>query len=194
MEGGSLFNSGFLGASFLWWVGQIADDSVWRDNILPGKYPNKNSIPGWGRRYKVRIIGLHDQGQETIPDDQLPWAQIMYPVTAGGGQTASKGTANLRQGNMVFGFFLDGQDQQVPVIMGVLGNNSQTELNQKIGTNRVTNSQPGTLSQSGYSDGAVPKKGSAREVPPDYDKGVKQPARKGQGGRRLGSTTRRGGA
>ena len=58
MEGGSLFNSGFLGASFLWWVGQIADDSVWRDNILPGKYPNKNSIPGWGRRYKVRIIGL----------------------------------------------------------------------------------------------------------------------------------------
>ena len=175
MEGGSLFNSGFLGASFLWWVGQIADDSVWRDNILPGKYPNKNSIPGWGRRYKVRIIGLHDQGQETIPDDQLPWAQIMYPVTAGGGQTASKGTANLRQGNMVFGFFLDGQDQQVPVIMGVLGNNSQTALNQKIGTSRVTNTTPGTLATSGYSDGASPPKGSARPTPPASDMGVEQP-------------------
>tara|TARA_E500000331_G_scaffold48760_1_gene41832 strand:+ start:135 stop:1754 length:1620 start_codon:yes stop_codon:yes gene_type:complete len=175
MEGGSLFNSGFLGASFLWWVGQIADDSVWRDNILPGKYPNKNSIPGWGRRYKVRIIGLHDQGQETIPDDQLPWAQIMYPVTAGGGQTAAKGTANLRQGNMVFGFFLDGQDQQVPVIMGVLGNNSQTALNQKIGTSRVTNTTPGTLATSGYSDGASPPKGSARPTPPASDIGVEQP-------------------
>ena len=174
MEGGSLFNSGFLGASFLWWVGQIADDSVWRDNILPGKYPNKNSIPGWGRRYKVRIIGLHDQGQETIPDDQLPWAQIMYPVTAGGGQTASKGTANLRQGNMVFGFFLDGQDQQVPVIMGVLGNNSQTALNQKIGTSRVTNTTPGTLATSGYSDGASPPKGSARPTPPASDLAVEQ--------------------
>ena len=177
MEGGSLFNSGFLGASFLWWVGQIADDSVWRDNILPGKYPNKNSIPGWGRRYKVRIIGLHDQGQETIPDDQLPWAQIMYPVTAGGGQTAAKGTANLRQGNMVFGFFLDGQDQQVPVIMGVLGNNSQTVLKQKTDAG-VTNSSPGTMAFSGHSDGAVPKKGSAREVPPDNDKGVEQAAKK----------------
>ena len=177
MEGGSLFNSGFLGASFLWWVGQIADDSVWRDNILPGKYPNKNSIPGWGRRYKVRIIGLHDQGQETIPDDQLPWAQIMYPVTAGGGQTGSKGTANLRQGNMVFGFFLDGQDQQVPVIMGVLGNNSQTVLKQKTDAG-VTNSSPGTMAFSGHSDGAVPKKGSAREVPPDNDKGVEQAAKK----------------
>ena len=175
MEGGSLFNPGFLGSNFLWWVGQIADDSTWRDNINAGKYPDKNSGPGWGRRYKVRIIGLHDQGQETIPDDQLPWAQIMYPVTAGGGQTAAKGTANLRQGNMVFGFFLDGQDQQVPVIMGVLGNNSQTELNQKIGTNRVTNSQPGTLATSGYADGASPPKGTAKPVPPDYDKGVTQP-------------------
>ena len=175
MEGGSLFNPGFLGSNFLWWVGQIADDSTWRDNINAGKYPDKNSIPGWGRRYKVRIIGLHDQGQETIPDDQLPWANVMYPITAGGGQTASKATPNLRQGNMVFGFFLDGQDQQVPVIMGVLGNNSQTALNQKIGTSRVTNTTPGTLATSGHSDGAVPKKGSAREVPPDNDKGVTQP-------------------
>ena len=175
MEGGSLFNSGFLGASFLWWVGQIADDSTWRDNINAGKYPDKNSIPGWGRRHKVRIIGLHDQGEDQIPSDQLPWAQIMYPVTAGGGQAGSKGTANLRQGNMVFGFFLDGQDQQVPVIMGVLGNNSQTVLNQKIGTNRVTNSQPGTLATSGYADGASPPKGSARPTPPDNDLGVTQP-------------------
>ena len=177
MEGGSLFNSGFLGSNFSWWVGQIADDSVWRDNINCGKYPNKNSIPGWGRRYKVRIIGLHDQGQETIPDDQLPWANVMYPITAGGGQTAAKGTANLRQGNMVFGFFLDGQDQQVPVIMGVLSNNSQTVLKQKTDAG-VTNSSPGTMAFSGHSDGAVPKKGSAREVPPDNDKGVEQPAKK----------------
>ena len=84
MEGGGLFNPGFLGANFLWWVGQVVDDSTWRENILSGKYEDKNSIPGWGRRYKVRIIGLHDQGQETIPDDQLPFANVMYPVTAGG--------------------------------------------------------------------------------------------------------------
>jgi len=178
MEGGSLFNPGFLGSNFSWWVGQIADDSTWRDNINAGKYPDKNSIPGWGRRYKVRIIGLHDQGQETIPDDQLPWANVMYPITAGGGQTASKATPNLRQGNMVFGFFLDGQDQQVPVIMGVLGNNSQTALNQKIGTSRVTNTTPGTLATSGYADGASPPKGSAKPTPPASDLAVKQPAKK----------------
>jgi hypothetical protein len=152
MEGGSLFNSGFLGASFNWWIGQIVSDSTWRDNILPGKFENKNSIPGWGRRYKVRIIGLHDQGETEIPSDQLPWAQVMYPVTAGGGQAGASQTPNLRQGNMVFGFFLDGQEQQVPVIMGVLGNNAQTSLATKIGDGKVTNTQPGSLATSGFAE------------------------------------------
>ena len=34
MEGSSLFNPGFLGGNFNWWVGQVSDDSVWRDNII----------------------------------------------------------------------------------------------------------------------------------------------------------------
>jgi hypothetical protein len=175
MEGGSLFNPGFLGASFSWWVGQVVDDSVWRDNISPSKYEDKNSVPGWGYRYKVRIIGLHDQGQETIPDDQLPWANIMYPVTAGAYLGSSGQTPMIRQGNMVFGFFLDGQDQQVPVIMGVMGNNSQTILGLSA-DNKVTNTNPGTLAFSGHATGAVPKEGSKRSIPSDEDKGIKKPA------------------
>ena len=178
MEGtGALFNPGFLGGSFLWWIGQIVDDSTWRDNINPGKYEDRTSIPGWGRRYKVRIIGLHDQGETTIPSDQLPWAQVMYPVTAGGGQTGAMDSTKLRQGNMVFGFFLDGQERQVPVIMGVLGNNSQTVLAQKNSTvaDTVTDTQPGILAKSGYSEGTNPKSGTAREVPPDDDLSLEEP-------------------
>jgi hypothetical protein len=167
MEGGALFNSGFLGASFNWWIGQIADDSTWRDNILPGKFENASLIPGWGRRYKVRIIGLHDQGETEIKSDQLPWAQVMYPITAGGGQGGSGQTPNLRQGNMVFGFFLDGQEQQVPVIMGVLGNNAQTKLATKTGDGRVTNTQPGSLATSGFAEGQVPISGPAKPTAPD---------------------------
>ena len=34
MESSSLFNPGFLGSSFNWWVGQITDDDHWRDNIV----------------------------------------------------------------------------------------------------------------------------------------------------------------
>jgi hypothetical protein len=175
MEGGSLFNPGFLGGSFSWWVGQIADDSTWRDNMLSGKHEDSNSVPGWGRRYKVRIFGLHDLGENEISSDQLPWAQIMYPVTGGGGQILSGQTSNLRQGNMVFGFFLDGQDQQVPVIMGVLGNNSQTKLSNKIGDSRVTNTTPGSLATSGAAQGKIPKTGSAVEKVPDEGLVVTKP-------------------
>ena len=163
MEGGSLFNPGFLGASFLWWVGEIADDSTWRDNIVTGKFENKDSVPGWGRRYKVRIIGLHDREEETIPSDQLPWAQVMYPVTAGSGHANASQTANLRQGMFVFGFFLDGQEQQVPVIMGVLGNNAQTGMKTRTGLTGGENFAP----RSGYSDTAVPKTGTKKERVPD---------------------------
>jgi len=176
MEGGSLFNPGILGIDFLWWIGQIADDSTWRDNMVAGKFPNKDTIPGWGVRYKVRIMGIHDQGQEVVAEEDLPWANIMYPVTAGGGQMNSWMTSNLRQGNMVFGFWMDGKDMQVPIIMGVLGNNAQTALGTKIGKNdnAVTNTQPGQLAKSGYATGAVPK-GAKQEKAPDAGLVVDRP-------------------
>ena len=169
--GGSLFNSGFLGADFFWWVGQIADDSTWRDNMSPGKQTNKEAVPGWGRRYKVRIMGLHDK---TVPvDEELPWAQIMYPVTAGGGQGSAFQTANLRQGNFVFGFFLDGKDQSVPVIMGVLGNNAQTILD-----NDQASEDSNLGPRSGYGDGAVAKQGASKERVPETDLVTEKPKTK----------------
>jgi len=127
---GNLFNSGFLGSKFLWWIGQVADDRTWRDNQNPkkigvdGKDPDEET-PAWGYRYKVRIMGLHDKEESSIPSDNLPWAQVMYSVW-GGGLAGSRQTPGIRQGMFVFGFFLDGADQQVPVIMGILGANSKT--------------------------------------------------------------------
>ena len=128
MESNSLFNPGFLGSNFQWWIGQVVNDKTWKDNQLPSKHEDPSENSGWGYRYKVRIIGLHDRDEESIPSDQLPWAQVMYPITAGGGQAGSFQTPNIRAGNFVFGFFLDGSDMQVPVIMGVLGNNAKTKL------------------------------------------------------------------
>ena len=99
----------------------------------------------------------------------------MYPITAGGGQGGSGQTPNLRQGNMVFGFFLDGQEQQVPVIMGVLGNNAQTKLATKTGDGRVTNTQPGSLATSGFAEGQVPISGPAKPTAPDTALVVSKP-------------------
>ena len=170
MEGGALFNPGFIGGSFIWWIGQIADNSSWRNNELPGKFEGADSIKGFGKRYKVRIIGVHDKEEETIPSDQLPWANIMYPITAGGGQGGSYQTANLRQGMFVFGFYMDGQDMQVPVIMGVLGNNALTGLQTKIG-----NSDSNFAGTSGYAQGQEDIKGPAQSLPMDEGKTTLKP-------------------
>ena len=122
-----LYNPGFVGSQFHWWLGQVADSSTWRDNQSDTSYDNPEDIPGWGYRYKVRIMGIHDAGESEIPSDQLPWAQVMYSVW-GGGQGGSFQTPGIKEGMFVFGFFLDGSDEQVPIIMGVLGNNAKTVI------------------------------------------------------------------
>ena len=134
MEGGSLFNPGFLGGTFYWFIGQVADDSTWRENQNPDKFEKTDEMPAWGYRYKVRIIGHHDQQESSITAEQLPWAQVMYPVTSGSGHGGSYQSPAIKQGMFVFGFFLDGKDQQVPMIMGCLGNNAKTNLERKMGT------------------------------------------------------------
>ena len=178
-EGGGGFNQGYLGQGFHWWVGQVADDSYWRDNILSGKFESAESIPGWGYRYKVRIFGIHDLGETAIKSENLPWANVMYPVTAGAYLTNAGQTPMIRQGNIVFGFFLDGKDQQVPCIMGCMGNNSQTILATTIGDDRVTNTTSGkSVCVSGYSEGTEDYQGSSKPVVPDGDKVVQKPSDK----------------
>jgi len=171
MQEGALFDSGILGSSFFWWIGQIADDSVWRDNVICAPFATEGENQGWGRRYKVRILGLHDQGETEIQSKDLPWAQVMYPVTAGGFLANRGATPNLQQGNMVFGFFMDGQAMTVPIIMGVIGNNAKNVTSNTIGDNRVSNKTPGSLAVSGYAKGQKPKnaKTGSQETPPDGD-------------------------
>jgi len=151
----SLYNPGFVGSQFNWWLGQVADSSTWRGNMSDTPIDKKEDIPGWGYRYKVRIMGLHD-GESDITSDQLPWAQVMYSVW-GGGQGGSFQTPGIKEGMFVFGFFLDGSDEQVPIIMGVLGNNAKTTIkgiNSKlgVGVDEVTGESSVFEPRSGFTD------------------------------------------
>lgn len=64
-------------------------------------------------RARVRIFGVYDE----IADEDLPWAQVVVPIThtvhRGNGQTLG-----LLVGAQVFGIFLDGQNSQLPLIVG----------------------------------------------------------------------------
>jgi hypothetical protein len=120
-----LFKRHFVGRDgFIWWIGQIANDS-WTKN-LQGSKPTNTPVadqPGFGYRYQVRIMGYHTADDEELRDEDLPWASVMYPVTSGGGGDTTFETPALRKGNFVYGFFLDGEDAQQPIIMGILGYN-----------------------------------------------------------------------
>ena len=126
-----LFQKHIVGRDgFIWWVGQLVSDS-WKDNIVGStveEVPLSNQ-EGFSYRYQVRIMGYHSADLVALPDDQLPWAGVMMPVTAGASSPDSAGaTPKLRAGNFVYGFFLDGEDAQQPLIIGVLGYNQYTQV------------------------------------------------------------------
>jgi len=113
----SLLKSHFIGRDgFRWWLGQIAPIEAWAEQANGG---------GWGYRYKVRILGYHPLDVAELSNDDLPWAQVMFPTTAGSGAAKYAVNPKIRPGDMVIGFFLDGDNAQIPVIMGALGHTSE---------------------------------------------------------------------
>ena len=125
-----LFKRHFVGRDgFQWWIGQIPPEESWKNNIAGN--PREQS-QGFGERYRVRILGYHTANADDIPDEELPWAYVMYPITAGGGGRGSSQSANITQGTFVFGFFIDGEDAQIPIIMGILGNNDYNAVMKNI--------------------------------------------------------------
>ena len=123
-----LVKTHFLGKDgFIWWIGQVASEKAWIDNLSTTPTKTTKQQQGFDFRYKVRIMGYHTAAPSDLTDDDLPWASVMLPVTAGtsGG---TRTTPKLRQGNFVYGFFLDGEDAQTPIIMGVVGYNQYTAV------------------------------------------------------------------
>jgi hypothetical protein len=88
----------FLGRDgFVWWIGVVEDID---DPLLLG-------------RSKVRIFGYHPEySSSKVPTEDLPWAITIMPTNIPEGY----GTSNL--GDWVFGFFLDGENAQEPVMLG----------------------------------------------------------------------------
>ena len=113
----SLFNTNFIGKDgFRWWIGQVAPDIVQK--------PQTKDKKGWGNRYKVRIMGYHPYNNVELKDEELPWATVISPPGHGTGSAGVSKTIRFQQGDTVIGFFLDGDNAQIPMILGAFGNSS----------------------------------------------------------------------
>lgn len=151
----SLTTPHFIGKDkFNWWVGQIekAVDT------------SKNS-----NRVKVRIVGYHSDRKNIKPED-LPWAQILYPPT--NSQMSGQGTkVMLLPGQWCLGFFLDGDEQQIPIVWGLLGGTVNTDDGSQVSPESFDS--PDNI--WGKPDYTVPENNGKAPVSPSADKTKDQP-------------------
>ena len=94
----------FMGQDgFNWFVGVVED----------------RADPEFAGRVRVRCVGYHTANTQKIPTEDLPWASVMMPVTAGANSGIGFSPHFLIEGTWVVGFFRDPAKQE-PVIIGAL--------------------------------------------------------------------------
>jgi hypothetical protein len=167
----SLFKSNFLGRDgFRWWIGQIPPESAHGSQINGG---------GWGNRFKVRIMGYHPYNIVELPDEDLPWAQCLLPTTSGTGAGNNSTSIKISPGDVVFGFFLDTDNAQTPIIMGCFGRTSQVLTSESAGpfqpftgyTSKIKKPN-GTLKPDQSSEQNAASGKSPRNVSPEQAKNI----------------------
>ena len=113
----ALLKTNFIGRDgFIWWIGRVAPPEVWRDEAT-------DTDAGWAFRCRVRIIGYHPFDDSILADEDLPWSHVLVDATSGSGQACLGESSRMVGGETVFGFFLDGEEAQQPVIFGALARN-----------------------------------------------------------------------
>lgn len=114
--------STFLGKDgFIWWKGVVEDR---KDPIMLG-------------RVRVRIFGWHSEDKQQIPTEELPWAMPSVPFDTG------RNPVGLKEGDWVWGFFMDGPEAQRPIVVGSIPGIDEKPATPELGFGDPT--QPGEV-------------------------------------------------
>ena len=95
----------------------VRPDFFGKDRFVPflGMVEDVND-PKHAGRVKVRCVGWHPKDKQELPTEDLPWAKVGAPTTYAQANR-SGGKHGLLVGCLVMGFFLDGDEAQVPVVL-----------------------------------------------------------------------------
>jgi len=96
----------------VWWVGVV------ENRIDPLKLG----------RCQVRIFGHHSENKQILKTEDLPWAHPILPLN-------NPNPYAPREGETVTGFFMDGEDAQFPIMVGVLSGIPVNKANETLGFN-----------------------------------------------------------
>lgn len=92
----------FSFGDFIWWLGSVEN----RDDEL-----------GLGR-VQVRIFGYHPESTADLPSADLPWAMVLQPTTSAAKAGVGSAPVGMQVGTHVMGYFADGKNAQMPIVMG----------------------------------------------------------------------------
>jgi hypothetical protein len=109
---------------FIWWVGVVENTF---DPLKMG-------------RLRVRIIGWHNEDNNELKSEHLPWADSITPLTH------TNSSFDIKEGDWVIGFFTDGNNAQKPVVFGHLNGIKSSEFNTNQGFSpQLTDTQKSLL-------------------------------------------------
>lgn len=135
----------FYGDTLRWFIGIV----------------ESNADPLHVGRCRVRVYGVHNDDVDAVPESALPWASCLVPTTEDGVSGLGR-SPSLKPGAMVFGFFMDGQLSQQPVIMGSI---PRIEVR----TDQVEDDAPALVASG------IPTERDPRDIPPRGIDGTTQP-------------------
>ena len=96
-------------------------------------------------RLRVRCLGYHTEDLLRLPTADLPWSHVMNPITSAAVSGLGQSPLGAVEGSWVVGFFQDGADAQMPIIIGTLPG-VPSELPTKI------SSEGGQFAGNGFQD------------------------------------------
>jgi len=100
-----MYDNNFLGKNnFIWFNGVVEDRQD----------PQKLG------RLRVRCVGIHTDNKDDLPTSDLPWSQLIHPITSSGISGLGSSPGFVVEGTWVFGYFRDGYAMQEPMVIGTL--------------------------------------------------------------------------
>ena len=100
-----MYDNNFLGKNnFIWFNGVVEDRQD----------PQKLG------RLRVRCVGIHTDNKDDLPTSDLPWSQLIHPITSSGISGLGSSPGFIVEGTWVFGYFRDGYAMQEPMVIGTL--------------------------------------------------------------------------
>ena len=117
-------------------------------------------------RIRVRIFGVHTADTNDIEEGDLPWAQVVVPITEGG--SSGIGTnLGIKPQAQVYGVFLDGANSQLPLVLGSI---PKYERNMTTSNRSSNASIPDEVQHDGFVDSRsyIKNKETAGQVDEKY--------------------------